>query len=331
MDASLRLAFNENPFGPPPAAVEVLAQLAAYAHVYPFGWRQRVEEKAAAKLGVSPTELLLVPGFESAADSLINQAGGALTLQPGFPVSAHRAEALGLPSYLVPLDGLGQPLVEPEALPQEGVLFVGSPGNPLGNCVDSRWLERALAHQKMVCFDETYLAFSGRSSFIGELPRWPNAVVYHSLSKSHGLGGLRISALVANRQLLAPLRDAAPLFSLGLLPLSAFDACLEYGDDHLRQTVSYVQEERPLYCAALRSYPSLIREAKTTEANFVLAHLSRPWTSAGFCGRLAEMEVLVGDCTSYGLQGWVRISIGPPGARRTLEQVLAAVAATDPV
>ena len=75
--------------------------------------------------------------------------------------------------------------------------------------------------------DEAYAEFSGRT-FIGPaLDRHRNLVVGRTFAKAHGLAALRIGALVAHPDTLAPLRPLLPPYSLNIAAVRALAAALD--------------------------------------------------------------------------------------------------------
>src|SRR3954447_24229701 len=78
LDRIVKLASNEGPFGPLPAAVAAFEAAAAELNRYPDGGGTRLRQALAEKHGVDPTQVVLGNG----ADELIRLAALA-TLDPG--------------------------------------------------------------------------------------------------------------------------------------------------------------------------------------------------------------------------------------------------------
>ena len=117
--------------------------------------------------------------------------------------------------------------------------------------------------------DEAYAEFSG-STFIGDtLDRHRNLIVGRTFAKAHGLAALRVGALVAHPDTLAPLRRLLPPYSLNIAAIRALGAAIDdpaYLDWYVGQTV---ESRRLLYefCEqrGFKYWPS--------EANFVLMRI----------------------------------------------------------
>ena len=77
----IKLASNENPLGPSPAALAAMENLLRNLHLYPDGNAFYLKRRLAEKLGVSPEHLILGNG----SNEIIEFAGHAL-LAPGTEV-----------------------------------------------------------------------------------------------------------------------------------------------------------------------------------------------------------------------------------------------------
>src|ERR1700758_4472217 len=70
----IKLASNENPLGPSPAAVAAMQKVVANLNLYPDGNAFYLKQKLAAKLGVKPANLILGNG----SSEIIEFVGHAL-------------------------------------------------------------------------------------------------------------------------------------------------------------------------------------------------------------------------------------------------------------
>ena len=73
-DSIIKLASNENPFGPSPLAVAAMQKALAGVNLYPDGNAFYLKQKLAAKLGVEPANLVLGNG----SNEIIEFVGHAL-------------------------------------------------------------------------------------------------------------------------------------------------------------------------------------------------------------------------------------------------------------
>jgi histidinol-phosphate aminotransferase len=187
------------------------------------------------------------------------------------------------------------------------IIYLTDPNNPTGLGIPAGAVEAiaAAAPEAIVLVDEAYADFSGRT-FIGRaLDRMRNVVVGRTFAKGHGLAALRVGALVAHPETLAPLRRLLPPYSLNLCAIRALGAALT-DRDFLDRYVAAASASRQLIYAfadrhGLRFWPS--------EANFVLLRLGD--RAASVVDAVAARGIFIRDrSTQPGCAGCVRITAG---------------------
>ena len=206
---------------------------------------------------------------------LRSSAGGfvpeAIIPEPAFEIFKFDTEVVGgRPVSVMPRPDFAFPLDDVLAAitPRTRVVFLTNPNNPTGVPMPLeaiRAIARAVPPEAIVFVDEAYADFSG-TTFIPELPSFPNVIVGRTFSKAFGLAGLRIGCLVGAADRLDPIRLAIPVYSVNIAAVVAVRAALDdraYVDDYLRQ----VKASKALLYAAcdrlgLTYWPS--------SANFVL-------------------------------------------------------------
>src|SRR5205823_2880796 len=102
--------------------------------------------------------------------------------------------------------------------PRTRVVFITNPNNPTGVSTPLeaiRQVARAVPNEAIVFVDEAYAEFSG-TTFIPELPAFPNVIVGRTFSKAFGLAGLRIGCLVGAAERLDPIRLVIPVYSVNI-------------------------------------------------------------------------------------------------------------------
>jgi histidinol-phosphate aminotransferase len=204
-----------------------------------------------------------------------------------------------------------------------GVIFLTTPGNPTGQRIAREdVLQIAMAAPQAVIFvDEAYGDFCG-DTLIGsrDLAKSPNVVVGRTFAKAHGLAGIRVGALVAAPQTLAPIRRAVPPYSVNVCATVALDAALQDREYH-GWYVEQVRASRQLL------YDVLDRQAVRywkSDANFVLADFGA--SARQVVASLAARGVFVRDRSADPrCRGCVRITAG------VVEHTLACVAALEEV
>src|SRR5437899_9957540 len=134
----IKLASNENPLGPSPAALAAMHQVLKNLHLYPDGNAFYLKQKLARKLGVEPANLILGNG----SNEIIEFVGHAL-MQPGaevvvsqycFAVYPIVARLFGATLITVPAKQYGHdlPAMLRAITPRTRVGLLANPNNPTG-------------------------------------------------------------------------------------------------------------------------------------------------------------------------------------------------------
>ncbi len=271
----VRLHLNENTGGCSQKVVDAVRsfdgrRLATYPD-----YRVAVPETA-AYLGVDPGWLVLTNGLDegvlltaiaylgSRAPEALVAAGASfvapcgqcdvVVAAPAFETYVTTAKALGARVVSVPP---GRDF----AFPTEGVLraitantrlvYINNPNNPSGQPVPKdaiRAIIREAGHA-LVFVDEAYHDFMGEN-FLEEGLTHANVLIGRTFSKAHGLAGMRIGALIAQPDILEPIRSVMPIFNLNVVAVAALRAALT--DREFRPWyVAQVAESKELLYAAL--------------------------------------------------------------------------------
>src|SRR5262245_33339457 len=167
----IKLASNENPFGPSPRALEAMQRALADTWLYPDGSGHVLKHKLAAQLGVEPGQITLGNGSNDAlvllAEAFLKPGLEAVYSQYAFAVCPIAVQATGATAVVVPAlpADSGMPLGHDLAAmaraitPRTRVVFVANPNNPTGTWVGERELEEFIARvpaHALVALDEAY-------------------------------------------------------------------------------------------------------------------------------------------------------------------------------
>jgi histidinol-phosphate aminotransferase len=258
----LRLHQNENTGGCSPRVLEALAALRGdqIGFYPPYAEATRA---IAAYLGVSTDCITLTNGLDEGimalAVSCLRPTVGrplpeAIVPEPAFEIfRLDTAVAGGTLVQVMPRADFSFPLDEvlQSISPNTRVVFLTNPNNPTGLTMPLdaiRLLAGRIPKGAIVFVDEAYAEFAG-TSFIPELPSYPNVIVGRTFSKAFGLAGLRIGCLVGSAVTMAPIRLAVPVYSVNIAATVAIQAAL--GDlDHLNGYLRQVDESKAMLYGA---------------------------------------------------------------------------------
>ncbi len=329
--AGLRLHLNENTAGCSAAVLAALRSIEPLDTAF-YPDYSAITTSAEEWFGVPAGWVQLTNGLDEGLHVAAQAAArgqrdaAAIIVEPAFEMYAACADAAGLREiHIPPARDFAFPLDAILAAATQDVRLINltDPGNPTGLPVPGGAIEHLAGARPdiTVLVDEAYAEFSGRTA-IPLLDRYRNLLVGRTFAKAHGLAALRVGALIAHPDTLAPIRRLLPPYSLNICAVRALAAAL---DDraYLDWYVSQSRESRALLTGFFRArqitfWPS--------EANFVLARVGDD--AAEIVTAMAERGVLIRDRSrAPGCRGCVRITAGVVEHTRqclaALEDVLA--------
>ncbi len=327
----IKLASNENPLGPSPAAVAAMQEALASSHLYPDGGGYYVRNALAAQLGVASDQIILGNGsneiIEFVGHAFLNPQVEVVTPEHAFVAYKITAKIFGAPIREVAartsFDGDLEALAD-AIKPETRVVFIANPNNPTGTLIAQDAVDRFMARvpeHVLVVFDEAYFEYVPQPpntlKFISE---GRNVLVLRTFSKIHGLASLRLGYGIARPELITVLQKSREPFNVNGLAQAAAVASLADAE-HQRRTRALTDEGRNFFEVnfaqmGLRFLPSA--------GNFLLVHVG---DGLAMFRELLQRRIIVRALKGYDLAAWVRVSIGTMEQNRAcidaMKQILA--------
>jgi threonine-phosphate decarboxylase len=199
------------------------------------------------------------------------------------------------------------------------VRFVCNPNNPTGTLLDRTELLHTLetiTHQKGILFcDEAFICLADPQESIVDI-RDPRLFVLHSLTKSFAVPGLRIGFGFGDRDLVEKIEIArSPWCVNAYAEAFAMEALLHIGE--LADSRRGIAEERNRLASAIRG---LGLTCNPSSVNFLLVDCNGDVSS--LCSALAQKNILVRNCASFGLPTCIRIAVRTPEENTQLLEAL---------
>jgi histidinol-phosphate aminotransferase len=307
----IRLDFNENTTGSSAAALAALRRLSGKElAMYPE--YQAPTKTLAQYFGVEPAELLLTNGGDDALrvffDTFVEPRSHILICEPTFPMYRYYAEIAGArvetshysPEMEFPLAAVVKALQK-----RPRVFFLANPNNPTGTLVDKTAIGKILraASRTAVVLDEAYADFAGVTG-VPWIRRYPNLFIAKTFSKAAGLAGLRLGAVIAQRQSLALVRRALPPFPVNVAALSASVAAVRE-----RRTIErYIRETKRLRQWFGRELKRRNVRVFPSAGNFLLVDFGG--AGPALFRRLLRRGILIRERSKDLGPGFARITIG---------------------
>ena len=323
-DSIIKVASNENPFGPSPLAIAAMQKAISGVNLYPDGNAFYLKQKLAAKFGLDPACLILGNG----SNEIIEFVGHAY-LAPGVDVVVSQfcfaiyplvTKLFGANLITVPARNYGHdlPAMLRALTPRTRIVFVANPNNPTGTLAPREEVIKFVndvPDEVLLVMDEAYVDFLEDPLDLSPLVRQgtrPNLLLLRTFSKIYGLAGLRIGYGIGNPDFVAALEKIRQPFNTNLLAQTAALAAL---DD-----VEHVRKTRANNFAGLEFFKRAFRDLKLeyvpSFANFILVRVG---DGQRVFEAMQTQGVIVRPMGGYQLSEWIRISIGtPPENERTL-------------
>ena len=204
------LCWNENPYGPSPAARAAAGEAIGSSCRYPDDELDPLVEALAARDGVGADQIVTGTGSGELLRALgmlyARNGGEIVAAQPTYTELTRYAEGCGAKLAFVPVDRelrLDLAAMHAAVSARTRAVYLCNPNNPTGTALpaaDIRAFVAALPDSVTAIVDEAYLDFAvgpGVAS-VADLTRGPQrVVVLRTFSKIHGMAGIRFGYAIA--------------------------------------------------------------------------------------------------------------------------------------
>jgi histidinol-phosphate aminotransferase len=321
---AIKLASNENPLGPSPKALAVLAEAARLLNRYPDGGAHRLRGALADRWKVTPDQIILGNGSDEIIGLLarvfLSSGDEAIMADQTFPIyHMEVAAAHGVP-VVIPLKGWRHdlPAMAEAVTSRTRLLFVCNPNNPTGTMVRASEVDALMARlpeHVIVVYDEAYYEYVRDRDFpdtLSYVKRKRNAVALRTFSKIYGLAGLRIGYAVTTPEITGYLNRVRPPFNVNSLAQRAALAALE-DEEHVTRSRTMNQAEMSVVRDGLSS---LGLHPLPSEANFLYVDVGRD------AREVFEALLREGIIVRHILGPMLRVTIGLPEENARFLQAL---------
>jgi histidinol-phosphate aminotransferase len=320
LERVVKLASNEGPFPPFPAALEAMERASLDLNRYPDGGAYRLHEALAARHSVEFEQVCAGAGADGCID-MLNQA----VLDPGddivcgwpsFPSYVIYARKQGATARTVPLRDHRYDLVAILAAitPRTKIVYVCHPNNPTGR-MNTRaeldaFFERVPEHV-LVVVDQAYFEYIGDPDYPDAVEAYLKAgrrvLVLRTFSKIYGLAGLRVGYAVGPADVCAAMSKTRRPFDV---TTSAQVAALASLDDP-----EQIARRRELNAEGLVRLAGTLREnglepADGAAGNFLYVDTGED--AQPLFERLLRGGVIVRPLHGFGAPTAIRVSVGTP-------------------
>ena len=313
---SIKLAYNENPLGPSPKAVEAIQLALERLNRYPDGSGYHLINRIAEKHKVTPGNIVLGNGSDEIIGMLthtfLKPGDEAVLPQPSFLMYDIMVRSAGATCVNVPLDSLSIDLkeIKKRLTSKSKMIFLCNPNNPTGTIILKDEFENFLESippEILVVVDEAYIEFVREQNCaygIDYIETQRPLVVLRTFSKVYGLAGLRIGYGVMSEEISDLINRVRLPFNSNSLAQAGAVAALD-DDKFFNKTLRLIHEGLEFM------YDSLDKQRIKyfpTQANFFLLDVERDADEV--YEKMLAHGVIVRSMTSYGYPNYIRVNVG---------------------
>jgi histidinol-phosphate aminotransferase len=325
-----KLASNEGPFGPFPAAREAIERCAAELNRYPDGGAYRLRAALAERFDLRLEEVAPGAGSDGIVDCLaqasLEPGDEVVCGWPSFPSYVIDARKLGAVPRTVPLrDGRYDLEAMLDAIgPKTKLVYVCHPNNPTGT-MNTRteldaYFERVPEHVLTVV-DQAYREYIDDPEYPDgveeHLKRGRQVVVLRTFSKIHGLAGLRVGYALAPAPVVTAIGKVRRAFDVTTPAQEAALASLDSPEELDRRRNLNVDGRAQLE-RILRDHG--LEPVGPAVGNFLFAEVGED--SRPFFEQLLQEGVIVRPTHGFGAPGAIRVTVGTPDEHAHLAEAL---------
>jgi histidinol-phosphate aminotransferase len=335
LDRVVKLASNEGPWGPLPAALEALQRSAGGLNRYPDGGAYHLRNALAERHDVDAANVITGAGADAIIGHLsvaaLDPGDEVVTAWPSFISYVLDALKLGAVPRKVPLvddhydlDGLLDAIG-----PRTKLVYIATPNNPTGTMTTREQLdayfERVPEHVLTV-LDQAYLEYIDRPDYpdgVAEyLQAGRNVLVLRTFSKIYGLAGLRVGYGVGPADVIQAIGKTRRAFDVGTQAQVAALASM-HAESELAERRRLTAEGRETLERTLREHG--LEPAGPAVANFLFVGVGDD--APALFDALLHQGAIVRPMGGFGAPGALRITVGTPDENAFFAGALASVRA----
>lgn len=300
--ASVFLDANENPYNMP-------------HNRYPDPMQRELKKELSKVKKISPERIFLGNGSDEAIDLVFRafcepRIDNVVAIDPTYGMYQVCAEINDVEYRKVLLDEDFQFSADKllaAADERTKLIFLCSPNNPTGNDLLRSEIEKLLREfEGLVILDEAYSDFSESPSFLLDLDKYPNLVVFQTFSKAWGCAAIRLGMAFASTEIIGILSKIKYPYNVNqLTQKQAIEMLHKYYE--IERWVKRLKEEREDLEKRF-SELSLTVEVFPSDANFFLVRVT---DAVKIYNYLVEEGIIVRNRNSISLCGnCLRVTVG---------------------
>ena len=312
---TIRLCFNENPFGTSPKALEAMQKSLSLSSRYDFKLADVLCEKIAGNNNVKKENILVSAGSSFLLELITKYVsldkGHIIIPDPSFTIFAPIAEFLGMSKSVIALNDKKKiDLVKMKSSIQKDtkLIYICNPNNPTGDLLSRHEIEnfiKSIPDNIIILVDEAYIEFTTQRSLSDLVDVYKNLIVTRTFSKLYGFAGARLGYAIGHLKMIENLKKLQSWSGAEISVVTMAGAIAAMDDQvFITKVLDNNQKVKDFTISEFN-----IRGIKTipSSANFVYFSLEN--YKSDYFKKLKEAKILGGK--TYEEKGkWTRISLG---------------------
>jgi histidinol-phosphate aminotransferase len=333
LERVVKLASNEGPYGPFPAAQEAIARATREQNRYPDGGAYRLRHELAARHGVRFEEVTVCAGADAVigytAMATLDSGDEAVTGWPSFASFVIDPLKLGAVPVRVPLrdERFDLDSILEAITPRTKLVFIAAPNNPTGTTNTRDELDAYFASvppHVLTVLDQAYFEYIERPDYPDGIEEYAKeghrVLVLRTFSKIYGLAGLRVGYGIGPEEVVTAIGKVRRAFDVTSVGQEAALASLDDAGEIARRRAAN-RDAMALLGETLRDHG--LDPAGPAVANFLFVRVG---DAGGLNDALLRQGVIVRPMGSFGAPDALRITAGTPDEIAFLAEALDAVA-----
>jgi len=316
---SIKLASNENPWGPSPEVIRALQDELTNLHRYPDGSSHYLVEAICAKFKVEPEEVVAGNGsnevIEFLVKAFVREGDEVITSHPSFLMYQKFVQVRGGVNHVIDLHHMNHDLdaILRAVSPRTRLIFIDNPNNPTGTVIEPVVFHsflKKVPESVIVVLDEAYVDFMNSDSrmdihtLLGRSDGRCPVVLLRTFSKAYGLSGLRVGFGLMDREIGSCLHKVRQPFNVNLLAQAGARAALE-DEEYFQQILTRTRRglnflTKGVEVLGCTGYPS--------QTNFFLVDVG--CSGDRLYRAMLYKGVIVRSMSSYGFADFIRVTVG---------------------
>jgi len=267
-EASVFLDANENPYNAP-------------YNRYPDPLQHKLKEEIVKIKGCRQEQLFLGNGSDEAIDIVFRAfcepgKDNMVRIDPSYGMYQVCADINDVKTKTVSLDEnfqISAKKLLKAADENTKLIFLCSPNNPTSNLLDKEEVISVLKNfNGLVILDEAYIDFSPGNSFLPDLDKYDNLIIFQTFSKAWGMAGIRLGMAFASDAIINVFNKIKYPYNVNILTQKKALESIKENSEKKNNWVFELLEARDVLSEELKTI-SCVKKVYPSDSNFLLVKM----------------------------------------------------------